>query len=613
VSVAVQSLEAEELVLGAIMVAGAVGAEASAATIANVRESRLQASDFFRDTHATIYTALLSIDEQGSPSDVLALEKELRGRRQLAAVGGRVRLHELAALAPSTANAGHFASLVVEASELRAQDAAGLALRTAAANGGLARNPEVRDLVAGVLQGRRSAPGTEAAAPWQPEPWSRFRDETSEDHRWLVRGLLPAGMLAFVAAPPKKGKTWLGLGLALALAAGRPLFGDYPVPEPRSVLYVALEGSRVGIRARIGALARGLGLDPDGDDLDKLQLLYRPRPFDLAELATATWLQRAGEEFDAALVVVDVLRAAARIRENIAEDFAQVRDGLEPMLAGGRTVALLHHFGKLTETQKERSPGERMAGTGAMYGALDVGLLITKSESGARRMRVEVEARDFAAPDALGVVILGEGSGEHRGFTYTDKATLAIDPAAAEGRDLAAELERLFGELTADPEAELKTVWLTLGELASKEHGIGANKDDLLDVLEGSPDRFVQVEPQRVGRHKTAKPWGTVAMLANLEKAEKVDQTSEPPGPPSPSSEEQLPVEQVAPPKGESQPSHLLHDDSRAGAPVEPADPPGADVDIDEEEVERLAGLAREARHDDVGEDEGEAEGDGQA
>ena len=65
-----------------------------------------------------------------------------------------------------------------------------------------------------------------------------------------------------------------------------------------------------------------------------------------------------------------------------------------------------------------------MAGTGAMYGALDVGFLITRSESGARRMRVEVEARDFAAPDALGVVIDGTGSGEHGGFTYTDTATL---------------------------------------------------------------------------------------------------------------------------------------------------------------------------------------------
>ena len=48
-----------------------------------------------------------------------------------------------------------------------------------------------------------------------------------------------------------------------------------------------------------------------------------------------------------------------------------------------------------------------MAGTGAMYGALDVGFLITRSESGARRMRVEIAVRDFADRIELGVVILG--------------------------------------------------------------------------------------------------------------------------------------------------------------------------------------------------------------
>ena len=63
-----------------------------------------------------------------------------------------------------------------------------------------------------------------------------------------------------------------------------------------------------------------------------------------------------------------------------------------------------------------------------MFVALDVGLYITKSESGARRLRVEPRARDFASPDPLGVVILGTGSGEHGGFTYLDTASMELDP-----------------------------------------------------------------------------------------------------------------------------------------------------------------------------------------
>ena len=93
-----------------------------------------------------------------------------------------------------------------------------------------------------------------AIASWSVQAWPEFRDTSPQAHRWLIEGLLPEGALVFVAGPPKKGKTWIGIALALAVATGRPLCGEYVVPDARDVLYVALEGSRVGLRARIGAL-----------------------------------------------------------------------------------------------------------------------------------------------------------------------------------------------------------------------------------------------------------------------------------------------------------------------------------------------------------------------
>jgi hypothetical protein len=45
-------------------------------------------------------------------------------------------------------------------------------------------------------------------------------------------------------------------------------------------------------------------------------------------------------------------------------------------------------------------------------------------------------------------------------------------------------------------------------------------------VLEGSPERFVLLaDPKRAGRHGSAKPWGTVAMLRELEDRAKVART----------------------------------------------------------------------------------------
>jgi RecA-family ATPase len=388
-----------------------------------------------------------------------------------------------------------------------------------------------------------AAPSTDGQVagerPWRSITWSTFRDTSPPAHKWLVDGLLPAGVLCFVAGPPKRGKTWVGLGIAIAIALGRPLapepdtgqdepFAGFAIPHARDVLYVALEGSQTGLRTRIGALARGYGVDPDADQLERLHMLYRPRPFDLAELAGAAWLVQEADELDAALVVVDVLRAAARFDENAAADFAKIRDRLDPLLALERTVMLAHHFGKLTDTQKERSPGERMAGTGAMYGALDVGLLITKSEDGARRLRVDVEARDFAAPDALGLVIDGDGTGKHGGFTYADTATLVTDATAAAARDVAGEVEKLL----------LKDLrWRIPAEVAlSQKGGIGVSLDELRDAImpplctpppeaPEAPTRFVRLatgpKPGVLGRDgkqraSAAMPYGTWAMYMAL-------------------------------------------------------------------------------------------------
>src|SRR5207237_5087816 len=74
----------------------------------------LDASDFYRESHAKIYRAALALYAKGEPVDAITLVDELEERGELEDVGGRVRLHELAALVPATANAAHYARIVRE-------------------------------------------------------------------------------------------------------------------------------------------------------------------------------------------------------------------------------------------------------------------------------------------------------------------------------------------------------------------------------------------------------------------------------------------------------------------------------------------------------------------
>src|SRR5205823_1171295 len=105
-----QNLDAEESVLGAMMLSpGAIGAVSEA----------LSATDFYRESHAKIYRAALTLYGRGEPVDAITLVDELERRGELEAVGGKVRVHELAALVPAAANAGHYARIVREMATLR--------------------------------------------------------------------------------------------------------------------------------------------------------------------------------------------------------------------------------------------------------------------------------------------------------------------------------------------------------------------------------------------------------------------------------------------------------------------------------------------------------------
>jgi replicative DNA helicase len=217
-----QNLEAEESVLGAMMLSpGAIGAVSEA----------LDASDFYRESHAVIYRAALALYAKGEPVDAITLVDELEERSELEGAGGRVRIHELAALVPASANAGHYARIVREMATLRGLIRAGGEI----AQLGWERPGETTDLVDraeqvvfDLSQARVTSEFShieellkdsferitalyEAGADVTGTP-SGFRDLDR-----LTSGFQP-GNLIIVAARPSMGKSGLGLCMAANLA-----------------------------------------------------------------------------------------------------------------------------------------------------------------------------------------------------------------------------------------------------------------------------------------------------------------------------------------------------------------------------------------------------------
>jgi replicative DNA helicase len=129
-----QNVEAEESVLGAMML--------SPLAIDAVTEV-LDAADFYRESHARIFRAARDLYAAGEPVDAITLVDALEERGDLDGVGGRVRIHELAALVPATANAAHYARIVREMATLRGLVRAG----TEIARLGWERPGDATDLV----------------------------------------------------------------------------------------------------------------------------------------------------------------------------------------------------------------------------------------------------------------------------------------------------------------------------------------------------------------------------------------------------------------------------------------------------------------------------------
>ncbi len=88
--------------------------------------SLLQADDFYREAHRTIYQATLDLYEGGGAADFITLCDELGRRGELEEVGGTSYVGSLANQVPTSRNAVHYAKIVEEyATRRRIIDAAG--------------------------------------------------------------------------------------------------------------------------------------------------------------------------------------------------------------------------------------------------------------------------------------------------------------------------------------------------------------------------------------------------------------------------------------------------------------------------------------------------------
>ena len=191
--------------------------------------------------------------------------------------------------------------------------------------------------------------------------------------KWAVPNLIPMGCTC-LAGPPKVGKSWMVLSLAISIATGGKAF-DYQEVTQGPVLYLALEDSAIRLQGRLEDL---LG---DADAPDDLHIWTEVERGHAGLDAIDAWLT---EHPTTRMVVVDVLqkfRGASASQDRYQVDYTAM-SGLKT-LADRHSVAVVvvHH------TRKSADPDflQEVSGTNGIAGASDTIAVL-------RRGRTDAEA-----------------------------------------------------------------------------------------------------------------------------------------------------------------------------------------------------------------------------
>jgi hypothetical protein len=353
---------------------------------------------------------------------------------------------------------------------------------------------------------------------------------------WLVEGLIVDGAIVAAVGRWKTTKSYGLLDLCISIATGRPAFGTLAIPRAGVVVFVNEESGRAALWRRLDALCRGRAIDPD-ELRDRLYVA----PNAGVKLDDPHWqneLVDVGRELHPRLFVFDPL---ARMKdagrdENAQREMAVAIEFLRELRdQTGAAVAFVHHLGHVGSSMRGSSDLETVWETRLSW----------ERDGQAPIVAIEAEHREAESGDPINYRIAWDS------LTRSMRFELVEEPPGYAARDLIAEMTEW---LTANPRST--------GNAVAK--GIRANKRTVQELLATSGHFEYEPGPN------SSKKWVTCGSgnhQSHLIPPESAGGDSEPP---------------------------LSVGEGLGKSPAPPVGPASDFTPIDENEVERLAALARE-------------------
>ncbi|GHF41718.1 replicative DNA helicase [Streptomyces mashuensis] len=338
--------EAERAVLGACMHGPDV--------IDEVR-AMLDAGDFYRPHHETIWRALLALRGEDKPTDPIAVSDLLTRQGDINRVGGIVYVHQLYGAPPSASHAAYYADIVRRAAALRRLREHGF--RTVQRTQEPGADPdEIRSAIEtdiGTERERALASGCGRLSRYLVDGW-RFVTETGADKEplWGTREKTAwaSGESLMIVGAPGVGKTTLAHQVILARIGLQESVLDMPVAPSKRVLYLAMDRPQQIARA----MARRIGVKDEAILRERLAVWQGPLPATLDKEPDLLSDLAAAHQADT--IVIDSLKDAVStlVDDALAVAFQNAR---MRALRNGVEVMELHHQRKSpAEAARDQRP-----------------------------------------------------------------------------------------------------------------------------------------------------------------------------------------------------------------------------------------------------------------
>lgn len=203
--------------------------------------------------------------------------------------------------------------------------------------------------------------------------------------KFVIPGMIPYG-ITILASPPKFGKSWMCLDMAISVATGTP-FMDLPTNKD-GVIYLALEDGDYRLQDRGKKVA-------DGRELPENLLLVKQAP-----ILTDGLLKQISDlldkcQADIGMIIIDTLqkvRGLAGKTEGVyGYDYRELGALHQFALDRNIAVVLVHHLNKGGDDSDFVS---RLNGSTGVSGAADSIITLTRASRGSDETKMSITGRD---------------------------------------------------------------------------------------------------------------------------------------------------------------------------------------------------------------------------